>query len=149
MYIGTYCQYVEEKGCCSCKKQWKPKRLALPPFLSVIAPPLVLLDLAGARSCMVLQWYFLQDLRNHFLQESCVLQGVQDKKFLFLHNPLGYLARPNSNEFVYMSLYTLTWRNRTLPSPTRINLEEPGGSPSPSRINLFLCLSFCPSVSKG
>ncbi len=55
MYIGTYCQYVEEKGCCSCKKQREPKRLALTPFLRVVSPPLVLLDLAGARSCKVLQ----------------------------------------------------------------------------------------------
>ena len=39
MYIGTYCQYVEEKGCCSCKKRQEPKRLALPPFLRVVAPP--------------------------------------------------------------------------------------------------------------
>ncbi len=36
MYIGTYCQYVEEKGCCSCKKRQEPKSLALPPFLRVV-----------------------------------------------------------------------------------------------------------------
>jgi hypothetical protein len=36
-----------------------------------------------------------------------------------------------------------------LPSPTRINLEEPGGLPSPTRINLFLCLSFHLSVHKA
>ncbi len=47
-----------------------------------------------------------------------------------------------------------TWRNRRLPSPTRINLEEPSGYsaksgltwrnrrlPSPTRINSFLCNS--------
>ena len=34
-------------------------------------------------------------------------------------------------------------------SPTRINLEEPVRVASPTRINLFLCLSVCPSVSKG
>ncbi len=37
----------------------------------------------------------------------------------------GYPAQPG-----------FTWRNRRLPSPTRINLEEPGGLPSPTRINL-------------
>ncbi len=31
-------------------------------------------------------------------------------------------------------------------SPTRINLEEPVRVASPTRINSFLCLSFCLSV---
>jgi hypothetical protein len=38
---------------------------------------------------------------------------------------------------------------RRLPSPTRINLEEPVRVASPHRIMSFLCLSVCQSISKG
>ena len=85
------------------------------------------------------------------------------------------LTRINLEELIssgYPAHLGLTWRNRRLPSPTRINLEEPirvaspnrvnleepirVASPtrinleepsrvaSPTRINLFLRLSFCP-----
>ncbi len=91
MYVCTYCQYVEEKGCCSCKKRREPLRLALPPFLRVIAPPLVLLDLARARSHMVLQWFFLQDLRDHFSQESRISQGCETRNSCSRITPLETL----------------------------------------------------------
>ncbi len=42
-----------------------------------------------------------------------------------LEEPSGYPAQPG-----------LTWRNRRLPSPTRINLVEPVRVASPTRINL-------------
>jgi hypothetical protein len=97
MYIGTYCQYVEEKGCCSCKKRREPKRLALLPFLRVIAPP-TFGPVRFGRSKVLhgLAVIFLARLERPFLARISHLAGVRDKKFSFSHNTLRDLARPNS-----------------------------------------------------
>ncbi len=58
-------------------------------------------------------------------------------KQVYLNEPLVTQLKPG-----------LTWRNRRLPSPTRINLEEPVRVASPTRINLFLCLSVCKGQEK-
>jgi hypothetical protein len=47
---------------------------------------------------------FLARLERPFLARISHLAGVQDKKFLFLHNPLRDLARPNSTYLVIKSL---------------------------------------------
>jgi hypothetical protein len=96
MYIGTYFQYVEEKGFWSCKKGQEPKRLALPPFLRVLALPLGHVRFGGNMVLHGLAVIFLARLERAFLARILHLAGVQVKNFLFLHNPLRDLERPNT-----------------------------------------------------
>jgi hypothetical protein len=44
---------------------------------------------------------FLARLERPFLARILRLAGVQDQKFLFLHNPLRHLARPNSTKYKF------------------------------------------------
>jgi hypothetical protein len=90
MYIGTYCQYVEEKGCCSCKK--RQERL-----FEGRSPPFGPVRFGGSKVLHDLAVIFLARLEGLFLVRILNRAGVQDKKFLFLHNPLRDLAGPNSN----------------------------------------------------
>jgi hypothetical protein len=99
MYIGTYCQYVKEKGCWSCKKWQEPKRLDLLPFLRVVAPPFGHVRFGGNKFLHGLAVIFLARLERPFLARISYLTGVGDKKFMFLHNPLRDLVRPNSSGF--------------------------------------------------
>jgi hypothetical protein len=96
MYIGMYCQYVKEKGFWSCKKWREPKWLVLPPFLRVVAPPFGPVRFGGNKVWHGLVVIFLVRLERPFLARTLYFAGVQDKKFLFLHNSLRDLARPNS-----------------------------------------------------
>ncbi len=57
-------------------------------------PPLGPVRLRGNK---VLQ--FLARLERPFLERILCLAGVQDEKFLFLHNPLRDLARPYSTKY--------------------------------------------------
>ena len=100
MYIGTNCQYVEEKGFWSCKKRREPKRLALPPILRVIAPPVGPVRFGGNKVLHGLAVIFLARLERPSLARISHLAGVRAEKFLFSHNPLRDLSRPNSTQNV-------------------------------------------------
>jgi hypothetical protein len=85
MCIGTYCQYVVEKQFWPCKKWWEPKRLALPPLFRVVAPPFGPVSFGGNKILHCLAVIFSQDLRDFFLQESCVLQVCKRRNS---HSPI-------------------------------------------------------------
>jgi hypothetical protein len=104
MDIGTYCQYIVEKQLWSCTKWREPKRLALPPFLRVAAPPFGPLRFGRNKVSHGLAVIFFARLEGPFLKRILHLAGVQDKNFLFSHNPLRDLTRPNSNILVYCNV---------------------------------------------
>jgi hypothetical protein len=60
----------------------------MPPFLRVVAPPFGPVRFGGNKVLHGLAVIFLARLERPFLARILHLAGLQDKKFLFLHNPL-------------------------------------------------------------
>jgi hypothetical protein len=92
IYIGTYCQYGEEKGFWSCKKQREPKRLTLlTPFLRVVAPPFGPVGFGGNKVSHGLAVMFLARLeRPFFLAKISRLAGCE------MRNSCSHITPRNS-----------------------------------------------------